>query len=182
MDRRARAGFTLIEMMVAVSIVGVLTATALPVFSGMIARSKTSEVSANLSSMFKLSSAYYAVERGEQGHQAAVAGHCTVDDAGPLPARALAAKQQVAFGTDPSFRALGFSIADHTYFSYGLAVKGAGFGVCVNPSNTPDLYTFFAHGDLDGDGLESTFELSAGSNASNVLYHSRAFFISQEIE
>jgi type II secretory pathway pseudopilin PulG len=168
-------------MMVAVSIVGILSATAIPAFSGMVARSKTSEVSANLNSMFKLASAYYLAERGGQGHVAGVTGYCSVDDAGPLPAQVLAKKQQVSFSDEPAFRALGFSIADFTYFSYGLASKG-GLGACDQEPNTVDLYTFFAHGDLDGDGLESTFELAAGSDANNVLYHSRAFFIAQEIE
>lgn len=181
MGKRARAGFTLIEMMVAVSIVGVLTATAIPAFSGMVARSKTSEVSANLNSMFKLSSAYYLAERGAQGQSAPVTGYCSVDDAGPVPASPLNRKQQGDFGADPSYRALGFSIADYSYFSYGLASKG-GVGACANGPNTPDLYTYFAHGDLDGDGLWSTFELAAGTDQDNVLYHSRAFFISQEIE
>ncbi|HET8934782.1 MAG TPA: prepilin-type N-terminal cleavage/methylation domain-containing protein [Polyangiales bacterium] len=181
MGKRARAGFTLVEMMVAVSILGVLTATAIPAFSGMVARSKTSEVSANLNSMFKLASAYYLAERSSQGHSAAATGYCSVDDGGPEPAIPLPRKQKPAFGTDPSFRALGFSIADFTYFSYGLASK-TGTGSCANEPNTPELYTFFAHGDLDGDGLESTFELSAGSDSNNVLYHSRSYFISQEIE
>jgi type II secretory pathway pseudopilin PulG len=168
-------------MMVAVSIVGVLTATAIPAFSGMVARSKTSEVSANLNSMFKLASAYYLAERGAQGHGAPVTGYCSVDDGGPLPTTPLPQKQKPTFSSDPSFRALGFSIADFTLFSYGLAVKN-GLGLCANDPNTPDLYTFFAHGDLDGDGVESTFELSAGSDPNNVLYHSRSFFIAREIE
>jgi prepilin-type N-terminal cleavage/methylation domain-containing protein len=181
MGPRTRAGFTLIELMVAVSIVGILSATAIPAFSGMVSRSKTSEVSANLSSMFQLASAYYLSERGGQGNVAGVTGFCSVDDAGPLPAQVLPQKQQQAYSVDPSFRDLGFSIADYTYFQYGLAVKG-GLGSCVHAPNTAELYTFFAHGDLDGDGLESTFELAAGSDASNVLYHSRAFFIDHEIE
>ena len=181
MGKRARAGFTLVEMMVAVSIIGVLTATAIPAFSGMVARSKTSEVSANLNSMFKLSSAYYLAERGSQGNSAPVIGYCSVDDGGPEPANAKPQKQKADFAKDPSFRALGFSLADFTYFSYGLASK-TGVGTCANGPNTPDLYTFFAHGDLDGDGRESTFELSAGSDPNNVLYHSRSFFIAQEIE
>jgi prepilin-type N-terminal cleavage/methylation domain-containing protein len=179
MVRRTRAGFTVVELMVSVSIVGVLSATAIPAFSGMVARSKTSEVSANLNSMFKLSATYYAAERGAQGHDGAVSGYCTVSDGGPVPAAPSPHKQ--AFGSDPSLRALGFTIADYTYFAYGLAVRG-GVGRCANEPNSTELYTFFAHGDLDGDSVESTFELSAGSDASNVLFHSIAFFIDKETE
>lgn len=179
MRRRARAGFTLIELMVTVSIMGILTATAIPSFAGMVARSKTAEVTGNLNSMFKLSAAYYASERAQQGHDASVSGFCTVDDAGPVPTSPSPQKQ--VFGVDPNFKSLGFTLADLTYFSYGLAVKG-GLGSCVNVPNTTDLYTFYANGDLDGDGVMSTFELSAGSDTTNVLYHSHAFFIDHEVE
>jgi hypothetical protein len=43
------------------------------------------------------------------------------------------------------------------------------------------LYTFYAFGDLDGDGVQSTFELAAGSNADNEPYHS-GFYIVNELE
>jgi prepilin-type N-terminal cleavage/methylation domain-containing protein len=179
MRQRSRAGFTLIELMVTVGIMGILSATAIPSFAGMVARSKTAEVSGNLNSMFKLSAAYYASERSAQGNNAGVSGFCTVDDAGPLPTLPMPHKQ--TFGGDANFQSLGFALADLTYFSYGLAVKN-GLGNCVNVPNTPDLYTFYAHGDLDGDSTMSTFELSAGSDGTNVLYHSHAFFIDREIE
>jgi prepilin-type N-terminal cleavage/methylation domain-containing protein len=177
--KRARAGFSLVELMVTVAIVGVLAATAIPAFAGMLSRSKAGEVSGSLNSMFKLAASYYASERGGQGNASNTTGNCTVDDAGPVPSQPLSTKQ--AFNADASFRGLGFSIADFTYFSYGLVTPSAASS-CGNAANTSALYTFYAHGDLDGDGLESTFELASGTDTSNVLMHSRAVFVDHEIE
>ncbi|MBW1755244.1 MAG: hypothetical protein JRJ80_03635, partial [Deltaproteobacteria bacterium] len=41
---------------------------------------------------------------------------------------------------------------------------------CGNVEDDPDLYDFIATGDLNGDGVFSTFLMEAGSNPDNVLY------------
>ena len=176
---RSRAGFTLIEMMFVVSILGILSALAIPAFASMIARSKTSEVGGNLSSMYKLAASYYASERSNQGSTTSVAGHCTVDDAMPSPATPHKFKQ--SFAADASFRELGFTISDMVYFQYGLATLN-GVSSCEHAANSSGLYTFFAHGDLDADGIRSTFELAAGTDAFNLLYHGRGLYIDRETE
>ena len=48
---RAR-GFTLIELMITVAILGILAAIAIPAYSGFVARSKTAEASTNLGVLF----------------------------------------------------------------------------------------------------------------------------------
>lgn len=169
----------MVELMITVGIVGVLSATAIPSFTGAIRRSKTAEVPSNLDSMFKLAASYYSSERAGRGNDVAVSGYCVVGDAGPEPVQPLPSKQ--AFNPDANFRALNFTLADQTYYSYGL-VSRTSFSNCSNAPKSLDLYTFMAHGDLDGDSVESTFELAAGSDASNVLYHGRAMFIDKEIE
>ena len=55
---RAR-GFTLIELMITVAILGILAAIAIPAYSGFVARSKTAEASTNLGVLFKTAAAYY---------------------------------------------------------------------------------------------------------------------------
>ncbi|HEX4354276.1 MAG TPA: prepilin-type N-terminal cleavage/methylation domain-containing protein [Polyangiales bacterium] len=179
MSRPSVHGFTLIELMLVVAIMGVLSAIALPAFSKMVARSKTAETAANLDSMFKSAASYYTGERAGQGQVSSTAGHCTIGDAGPAPV--IPKKDKQPFPVDDNFRALGFGIGDLVYFSYGLA-SGSGTSVCDNGPHNASLYTFYANGDLDGDGTFSTFELATGSDSTNVLYHARGFYVIDDLE
>jgi type IV pilus assembly protein PilE len=176
---RSRQAFTLIELMVTVAIMGVLSAIAIPAFTMVIAQSKTAETSAHLSAMFRGAAAYYSAERSSQGNTATTAGYCTVADSIASPSNPKPNKQ--AFTADASFRAIGFNIAEVVYFSYGFAT-GGGVGACGHGPNDPTLYTFYANGDLDGDGIESTFEMAAGSDASNGMYHAIGLHIDKQTE
>jgi prepilin-type N-terminal cleavage/methylation domain-containing protein len=172
-------GFTLIELMVTIAILGILAALAIPAFTAYVARSKTAEVSANINVMFKASSTYYLSGLAGKGIGSNISGYCTIGSAGPRPATP--GKSKVPFVADNNFKALGFHIADFVYFSYGITTAGA-TSACGFAKNTASIYTFYANGDLDGDGILSKFELATGSDASNLLYHSRGFYISNEME
>jgi prepilin-type N-terminal cleavage/methylation domain-containing protein len=177
--KQVLAGFTLIELMVAISIMGLLSAVALPAFTRIVNRSKTAETSGNLDAMFKNAASYYTSERSGQGQVSSASGHCTVDDGGPAPL--VPGKDKQEFPLDDTFRALGFHIGDFVYFSYSLA-SGGGSGHCDHAALEAGVYTFFANGDLDGDGIMSTFEMAAGSSDTNVLYHARSFHVVDELE
>ena len=71
-------------------------------------------------------------------------------------------------------------VADFVYFSYGI--YSAGTSVCGHTANTDSLYTYYAHGDLDTDGTMSTFELAAGTDSGNSIYHSRGLYNANEVE
>jgi type IV pilus assembly protein PilE len=174
------AGFSLIELMIAVAIIGILSAIALPAFRTVLFRSRTAEVSANLSAMFKGAASYYTSERGQKGQTASTYTACTVGDVGPLPASPASQKQPMP-NTDSSFRAIGFTVADYVYFGYGLATE-TGAGTCDGATNDPTVYTLFAHGDLDGDTTLSTFEFGVASDNDNQLYHARGMYIDRELE
>jgi len=59
MMKRLKKGFTLIELMIVVAIIGILAAIAIPNFIRFQARSKQSEVKANLKSLFTAERSYY---------------------------------------------------------------------------------------------------------------------------
>ena len=62
-----KEGFTLIELMIVVAIIGILAAIAIPAFVNYVKRSKTSEAGANLKSLFTGAAAYYERENWTQG-------------------------------------------------------------------------------------------------------------------
>ncbi len=57
---RSNRGFTLIELMIVVAIVGILAAIAIPNFYGMQKRAKTTEAKSNLGQLWTLQEAYHA--------------------------------------------------------------------------------------------------------------------------
>lgn len=160
--------------MVVVLILGILAAIAIPSFVGYVKRSKTAEAPQNLASMFKYAASYMAQEHSDRALVSTVGTYCSVgtDALNPVPT---SAKQRYQSGTNA--RALGFTIADEVYFGYGLT----GSEQCGWSANT-SIYTFTAQGDLDGDGVRSTFELAAGTDDSRTLFHAKGVYVINEIE
>ncbi len=119
---------SLIEIMFAVAIIGILAAIAIPLFSSYQLRSKTAEAKTNLGVLRVLEHSYYS-EHDQ---------FLTVVPEPPV----LPGTTPTNFNESAGFFPLGFSPEGQVYFSYGVAVSVDTTG-----------YTADAAADIDADGF-----------------------------
>lgn len=176
-----KSGFTLIELMIVVAILGILAAIAIPAFVTYIRRAKTVEATENVSKMFDAAASYYARERTGSGISATSLVNCIPEAGTDDLALGTASTQKQTSTLAGGFEnntGIGFQVGGAHYYKYSMSGGTAGCGKTAGVTG----HTLGAAGDLDGDGTTSSFSLATGSNTENELYHATGFFIQNETE
>lgn len=169
MPRLRHEGFTLVEILIAVTILGILAAVAIPSFIKHVRRGKTSEALMSLARIYDGAVAYYEAEHSDRngrvlrkefprhsGCNPPAGMDCCIRVPEEVPRGKPVRTTEQEWGRSLCWRALNFSISDPQYYQYQYRKQGF-----EKDSN----FTARARGDLNGDGIYSTFELVGSVDA-----------------
>ena len=149
--KKREEGFTLVELMIVVAIIGVLAALAIYGVSRYLKHSKTAEATRNLGSIETGSKNQFQQETDTSGTGIGPYAHkfCPVGVAVPTTVpKAQKVKVDSTFWNDSAWKCLKFSINEPQFYSYSYNATGEGVTA---------TYTALAMGDLDGNGTNSEF-------------------------
>jgi type IV pilus assembly protein PilA len=172
------AAFTLIELMVVVSIIGILASAAMPAFMKYVRRSKTVEAMSNIRKLYDASLAYFVSDHATQTGGILARQFPTTQSPTPLVGSCCASAGRKCKPTSTMWRttswsALNFSVDDPFYYSYAYTSSG---------SDLTSKFTAEAYGDLNCDARYSTFERAGSVDARGNVTGSAGLYVANDIE
>jgi type IV pilus assembly protein PilA len=172
LNKKTNEGFTLIELMIVVAIVGVLAVLAVYGVRKYLANAKTAEARNSLGQLAKDAATAVEREKGTQailgpaGSSALMRAFC--DAASMVPQAVPAAQKYQSSKGDwnsgsaiSGWQCVKFSLEEPQYYAYTYF---AGQGTSANSGG----FTAQAYGDLNGDGVASTFSVSGSAYSGSV--------------
>jgi prepilin-type N-terminal cleavage/methylation domain-containing protein len=133
---RRQGGFTLIELMITVAIIGILAGTAVTMFVGQQNRSKRTEAMTNVEAIAKNVKAFF----GETGRYPGVDLY--------WPAAPIGPRAQWDAASTAAFSSTGYRAEGTVYYRYDVSANAPVGGLeCA-----PDEFTVVGLSDLEGDG------------------------------
>jgi len=173
-------GFTLIELMIVVAIIGILAAVAVPAFMKYMKRARTTEAAPNLKKIFDGAKSYYEKGATVQRDGTVVVVQFPTSITNLTPGTRCcknadgSGKCSKTNWEDPTWSTIGFEISDPHYFQYQFLSTGAGLPTAA--------FTAGAYADLDCDSAFSTYERTATVDTQGRVVGAASIFIKDDIE
>lgn len=155
--QRKAEGFTLIELMIVVAIIGILAAVAIPAFVKYLRKSKTVEATEGLDKLKVGATQYFQADHYDSAGNIAPKSFPTSGAATTAPATACCGQATAPKCTPATadwagspWHELHFGLTDPHYYQWGWDTAN---------TSSAAVYTARALGDLDCDGTASEFKI-----------------------